>query len=813
MSSEVLNNISDTMKTHIWLLAAALLILPMSVMAQRGATIKGRVMDSTTNTAVDYADVFVQDMNDNVVASSMVNNGDFEVTGIKTEEVLLMVRMMGYETFISDKLTLHDGQTLDMGTIQLAESAMGLDEVTVVGEKSQIVYKLDRQRISAQQSVTASGGTAVDVLANTPSVQIDADGELTFRGSSNYLVYVDGKLSPLTGTQALQQIPAGTIEDIEIITTPSARYKTEGDVGIINITTKNIKANGWSGLVNLSGSTLGTHSIDARINYQHGLHNFWLGGTYQAIKSKSDFKQNKTTIVDDFTTTSRSDGDRFRTLKDMTAQGGYQFADKKHHTLSLDFQIGNTKVLRGGDMLYDEHRRQGDNVLNDNTYNSHDRYKLEKELYQFSGDYTWKIDERNSLNARARLRWDRYSIEYTESNMFDLSGNRYEGTRGYEQEHHGDHDMGLTYNLKYSETGSIEAGYQYTYYSEHGHYHIKAWDRAEQQFNWQGDLIPYLYRRQTHSGYAQLNDQWGRFSLDAGVRVDRVIDLLEIEVAGADRHIKRLELYPSAHLSYDMQSAGKLTLGYSRRTNRPGIWQLEPYITYEDYYTKKIGNPDINPEYINSVELSWNKQWDGGHSATLTGYYRHRKDVIDNVRVAYEPGVTLDSIINAGNQAEMGLEMSIVIKPVRWWTSTLNGSVYHYDFTSHFAGSQDNDGVSGQVGWVNAFSLNRNARVQLDSHFVAPVDLTQGKEYAYVYFDAAYRHNLAKGKLTLSVVAHDILHTAKYHNYRSTSTLLSETWVRPKYPNIVASIAFNFNAFGGKTTSVSSGSLFEGKEF
>lgn len=803
----------NAMKKNIILLVATL-IAPVAMMAQQGATIKGKVMDATINAAVDYADVFVSDINDSIVAASIVSDGTFEVTGIKPGEMLLMVRMIGLETYISDKMTLHEGETLDVGTIKMTESALGLDEVTVVGERSQIVYKPDRQRINAQQSVTASGGTAVDVLANTPSVQVDSEGDLTFRGSSNFLVYVDGKLSPMTGTQALQQIPAGTIENIELITTPSARYKSEGDVGIINITTKNIKTNGWSGLVNLSGSTLGTHAVDARVNRQHGLHNWWIGGTYQTLKSKSNFRQNKTTIVDDFTTTSSSDGTRHRTLKDMTAQGGWQFADKKHHTLSIDVKIGNMKTLRGGDMIYDEHRAQGDNVLVDNTFNSHDRYKLERELYQLSGDYTWKMNEHSSLNARFRSRLDTYSLEYTESNMFELSGERYEGTRGYEQEHHGDHDAGLTHTLSYSKTGRLETGYQYTYYSEHGGYSIKYWDRGAQQFEWQDDLhAPFYYRRETHSGYAELTDTWDRFSIDAGARLVRVIDQLEITVANANRHIKRLELYPSAHLSYDMQSAGSLKAGYSRRTNRPGIWQLEPYITYEDYYTKKIGNPDINPEYIHSVELGWGKQWDGGHSANLTGYYRNRKDVIDVVRVAYEPGVTLDSIINAGNQTEMGLEMSFVVKPVHWWTSTLNGSIYRYNFTGHFAGCSDNDGVSGQAGWVNAFTLGKNSRLQIDSHFVAPANLTQGKEYAYCYFDAAYRHTLAKGKLTLSVVAHDFLHTAKYHNNRTTETLLSETWVRPKYPNIVASITFNFNASGGKVNAVSGGSLFEGKEF
>lgn len=129
---------------------------------------------------------------------------------------------------------------------------------------------LDRQRISGSTAVAASGGTAVDILANTPSVQVDADGGLSFRGSSNFLVYVDGKLSPLSGTQALQQIPAASIEDIELITTPSARYRAEGDVGIINITTKRTSGNGWSGMFNASGGTLGTWTGDALLNYKTG---------------------------------------------------------------------------------------------------------------------------------------------------------------------------------------------------------------------------------------------------------------------------------------------------------------------------------------------------------------------------------------------------------------------------------------------------------------------------------------------------------------------------------------------------------------
>ena len=272
-----------------------LVMLAQIAWAASDATIKGKVVDASTGKSVDYADVIVTNLQDKVIASGMVNNGSFLVKNIPTGEVIVLVRIIGYEPFVSEKISLQAGQVVDLGEISLREQAVGLEleEVTVVGEKQQIVYKLDRQRINASSSITASGGTAIDILANTPSVQIDAEGGLTFRGSSNFLVYVDGKLSPLEGTQALQQIPAATVEDIELITTPSARYRADGDVGIINIKTKRTTRDGWSGVVNVSGGTLGSWILDSQLNYRKGNHTWYVAETSSRIFGKSEFQQKK----------------------------------------------------------------------------------------------------------------------------------------------------------------------------------------------------------------------------------------------------------------------------------------------------------------------------------------------------------------------------------------------------------------------------------------------------------------------------------------------------------------------------------------
>ncbi len=700
-------------------------------------------------------------------------------------------------------------------------------EVSINGQRSRITYRLDRQRIDASQVLTAQGGTALDVLRAVPSVAVDADGQLSYRGSQNFQVYVDGKLSPLTGSEALRMISAASIRDIEILTTPSAKYKTDGDVGIINIVTRRSETDGWDVAVNGTASTWGTLSMDAKINYRTGHHNIYIGGQGSDIHNKSRFEQEKWTASSDPSqggenrgVTSYADGTRFRDFRTFIGQGGYEFDDGMHHRLAVDLQGGRTINPRGGDMKYSTWTTTSLTPspltpLLEGTEEAHDRYKLTKYLFQTAVDYTWKIGERgDELNASSRLRYDRFSEEYTESNMFTQDGVRQEGTRGYETEHHWDCDGALSYKLHYRQGGTLETGYQYTTYSENGDYRICYWDLPTQAFVWQDNLYaPFYYRRQTHSAYAQLSDGFGHFLFDAGLRMDHLRDDMDLPTI-TSRHRRYTEFYPSAHLSYTADEAGTFTLGYSRRTNRPGIWKLEPYITYEDYHTRIIGNPDLASEYIHSVELSWRKTI-GTTGLTATGFARRRTGVVDYIRRAYDVGVTLDSIINAGNEWREGLELQVVAKPFAWWQLTANGSLFHYNFRATYEGCTSAHGTMGMAGWINNFRLAKNTSLQLDGHFVGGENLTQGKESAYVYFDLAARQSLLGGKLQLGLVWHDVFHTARYHSLRTSALLRSETWVRPSFPCIALSVSYRFRQPNAKAKegAISKEAEFVGKDF
>lgn len=696
-----------------------------------------------------------------------------------------------------------------------------LDEAVTTAEKNRVVYRLDRQKVSGNANLSASGGTAVDVLRSIPSVQVNSEGELSYRGSTGFLVYVDGRQSVLEGTQALQQISAANIEDIEIITTPSARYKTEGDVGIINIVTRKLDQSGFSASLNASGSTIGSWNGDALMNLRKGPSRWYLGLTGTQQKGRSDFRQDRKAIVDDYVTKSLSDGERFSCNSSYIARLGYELNLNSHRIL-FEAQTGVTEVARGGDLKYDEYRTLAGAAINDALYDSKDRYSNEKRLAQLSADYDWKINERgDNLSFRSRFRYDWYALEYTESNMFDESGARYEGTRGYEDEAHWDIDVALAYDLHYRPSGKAEFGYQLTSYSEFGDYSIKHWNRDIKDFQWQTHqdhlAAPFWYRRQLHSLYAMATDKFGPLSVEAGLRGEMTDDRMHFEHTYTSRDIRRWNLFPSAHLSYEAPGRNIISAGYSYRVARPGIWELEPYITYEDYYTKKTGNPDIRPEYIHSAEIGYRKHFGGENVFSVTGFWRQRTDVRERIRTAYrpEPGVTLDSLVNAGNDRTLGIEASATVKPLSWWRLAVNGSVYHYRFISTFAGSSDASIISSGFSMMNNFNLGRTTRMQFDANYVGPRVISQGREKGYIYFDLAVRQALMKNRLAASLVFHDMFRTAKYYSSRISPTLVSETFVRPKYPHIVLSLTYTFNSSGNKEKSgaVSSGAMFEGKDF
>ncbi|MCD7936413.1 MAG: TonB-dependent receptor [Tannerellaceae bacterium] len=801
------------MKTLVFV--AFFLCVPFSVFANSSPSIKGKVVEAGNHTVIDYADIILFSKGtDQPVAHTFPDaNGTFVLSGVKDGEYSLLIRLVGFDIWSREGIIIHGGSaTVDLGTIEMKPLEVGLAEVEVVAQRKQIIYKLDKKVIEASGNLLASGGTAVDILENTPSIRVDAEGDVTFRGSSGFAVYVDGKPSVFSGTQALEQIPSSHIENIEIITTPSARHDTDGDVGIINIITKKHSRNGISGMVNMNGSTFLSRGVDFLVMSQKDASRWYIGGTWNDRLRKSNFNQQKTTIVADTVTTSHSDGPRKGNNFNYSLKTGWMY-DLPNTSFSAEVEGGYGGRLRKGNLDYTEERKEGNTTFEKGIYDSRDDYDLHETYFQgtLGTDHTFN-DKGHQISASFYLKYGGNALEYFESELYNKQGVIQQGHRAWEDEHRWTVRANLDYVFPYRESGRIETGYQYFSYLEDGDYSMQFYNPDTKEFYWRDDIYNTFYFQQgVNSIYALVGDSYKSFEFQAGVRAEHTHRVLRSSIEGADRTFNRFELFPSAHIGYTFPRQHTLLFSYSRRTTRPDLFYMEPYITYRDYYSAEIGNPDIRPEYINSFELNYKKNIeDVSVSASL--FHRSRKDKIERLRIPFEAGVTLDSMANVGHDYATGLELSLQVQPLRVWSVNINGNVYHYKVENEYKMSGgDEKSTNYDITWNNGIEIGKLTRIQVDGNFVGPSVTTQGRTDAFWYVNLAVRHQFLNRRLTGTLSFRDVFNSARYVSDINTADLRSITKIRPDYPLVTLAFSYTFNNYKAKTTRTKeTHDLFEG---
>lgn len=800
-------------RLHLFILCLCLCLTAWSAPDMQ---ITGRLVDAESKKAIDFADILLYSITQNkTVAQTFPDaTGKFSFSNVPEGEYNLAVKLVGYDFYTGKTFRLSPATPyFDAGVIELKQLEVGIAEVEVVAQKKQIIYKLDKRVIEASSNMLAAGGSAVDILENTPSIRVDAEGEVTFRGSSGFLVYVDGKPSVFSGTQALEQIPSGQIENIEIITTPSARHDTDGDVGIINIITKKHFQRGLSGVINATGSTALSNGIDFLITQQKEKHRWYIGGSMSNRIRESDFDQEKTTLVNDTTTTSHSKGPRHSNNYNYSGKAGWSLS-LPSTTYSIDFEVGYGGRSRWGDLNYTDRRSAGETVFEEGLYNSRDEYDLHETYEQGTIAFDHKFNDKgHNISASFYLKYGGNALEYFQSDLYNANHERQQGHRAWEDEHRWTVRGNLDYVFPYSKTGRLEAGYQYFSYLEDGDYSMQFWNPEKKEFYWRDDIYnTFYFQRGINSIYAIIAQSYKGFEGQVGVRGEHTHRVLDSSIPGATREVNRFEFFPSVHAGYNFPHDNKLTVAYSRRTTRPDLFYMEPYITYRDFYSAEIGNPDIRPEYINSFELNYKKSF-GDNIITATVFHRNRKDKIERLRVPYHTsGITLDSMANVGRDYSTGLEVNGMVNATRWWNININGSLYHYKVENKLElGGRSEKSTNYEISWNNSFAAARYTRIQLDGNFVGPSVTTQGKTNAFCYINLAVRQQFFNRRLTGILSFRDVFNMARYTSHITQYDLNSITRIKPNYPVITLTLSYTFNNFKLKTSQQRDNhDLFEG---
>lgn len=720
--------------------------------AQNQGSVTGKVTDKTTNAPVSYATIVIK-ADDKVTTGGITDdNGNFEIKNLELRKYKVDIQFIGYKTYTTDIELSATQKTISLNKIQLEEESTQLEGVTVVAERSTVEQKIDRKVINVGRDLTTAGATASDIMSNIPSVNVDQDGKISLRGNQNVRVLVDGRPTNIDAAQLLKQIPSTSIKKIELITNPSAKYNPEGMSGIINIVLHKNANDGFNASVN-TGATFATtpksnSSID--MNYRTGKINFF--GTYgnnfgyqfnnglvkredenssQVFDIKNDNKSHLYKIGIDFYINDRNTISAY-TNQNIFMGDGYIHTDNLFPTPGTDFQSD------------DHYRNDNDNSAYNLAY---------KHLFKKEG---------HTLDIEANHNWSKDK----QLGTFDRSGNTpsadYNDQRTQRRKNS---TINVDYVNPLNEKTTLELGTEARLIRTDNDYFT----------NQTGELpyIKFLYDIDLFSAYATFGQRFKKISYQLGARLE------SYKVQATNNGAKAYEddyftIYPSAYFTYQLSDKNSFQLSYSRRVDRPSLEQTSPIREFSTVRFKSVGNPELDPQFTNSMELNYTRVLEKG-SISAGVFYRIINDEISRILIP-DPDNNQNQIMlfdNFDNNTSYGFELSSNYKVNKWWdmqpaidfsSITQKGIVSIFNQTIN-----DFESVQTEIT-ANAF----NAR--LNSNFKATKKLSflifgfyrggvngiqfNGKEMYKV--DAGARYSFLNNKASLSLRFNDMFNTMKF---------------------------------------------------
>lgn len=761
--------------------------------------IQGKVVDDRSGSPIEYANIAIYTLEDSVLVSGGITDADgrFKIKDLNQGAYFVTIKFIGYEIKVIEDINLDkDNHNIKLGEISLLTNAQNLNELDVVADKQQVQFKIDKKVVNPSQFLAAQGGSAVDILANTPSVTVDIEGNVSMRGSSNFMVLVNGKPTPFEASDALAQIPASSIENIEIITNPSAKYDPDGAAGIINIITKKDAKLGWNGIANLSVSTLGSFSGNFLFNFTGDKARWYVGANRSARLRYADYSNASGTINIDpispsFGDTSHvvQDGERKMEFYTNSLKGGVDFDLNERNTLGIELQSGisgrgfdsdlkNREWTTGNPEIRStsiaETKAKG--FFNSFTLSQYSQFgedkdhKLESSLFfqKYNGDddtYSSKVDQ-NGLSIVTQETWE-------DGNQRELRL-KSDYTKPWE-------------NVK------LEAGYQLRI--------DDSWSNYDANFDTVQDnsifYNEYSFFRMINSAYSTFSGESGQFGYQIGLRAEHTLRQLESQ-NDSITEINRLDFYPTIHLSYNLNENQSFMASYTRRIDRPRSYWLDPYVMWRDPNNVRKGNPELQPQYGDSYELSYQLRFKESNYFSAELFHRHVDDKIERVRSKYDDGIIMMAFENVGEDYSTGMEIMLNYELTEWWSANLSGSVYDYRIKVYpeYANSiNDTQSNNWRARLSNTFKPSPTLRVQFDAMYNSASVTATGTSSGVAFTSLAVKKSFFDRKLDVGLSLIDVFNTAKMEMYGSGESYYSNYYFDMKSPFFQINLSYVFNNY------------------
>lgn len=747
-------------------------------------TIRGRIVDGKTSQPLDFVNVALLKDADATPTTGVISDekGHFELPRVPNGKYTLRISFVGYNT-IELPLKVSDKE-LDMGMIKLEEDSKRLSEVEVVGQGTQMRFEIDKKVFSVDQNIASAGGSATEVLQNIPSVDVDNEGNVSLRNNSNVEVWINGKPSGLTvenRAQILQQMPAESIESIEIMTNPSAKFNPEGTSGIINLVMKKNRKGGYYGSASLGtmwseGANPGL-SAGVNYNYSSGRYDAYINMGYRAMNFAGGGWSDRYSLNNNRDTLSllHQDNSRMFGYSGLFTRAGIDYRLNDKHSVGIS---GFGMLGTGGgwnDINYKLTDTQQNAVLRDyNRYNLSDGGRPGMNI---NLDYKWEIDSRGS-NLMSTLSYSTHK-RYSDETYLQRENAGADTTSFLMQQNQGQNkewELKIDYTQKFSESDRLEAGLYTSLEDRYGP--NSAIDLlTNPPLPLDAYYNEFEHQEQVHAAYVTYGNRFNNLSLQGGLRGEyywrhpfntTIIDGVLTKSDYGDKG--ELQLFPSFFASYSLPKNNEIQFNASRRVSRPRGSQLNPFRDYSDSTNISYGNLELSPEYSAAMEFNYLKTWDN-HSLSSTIYHRFTDDVIQRVSFMNNDGVLESTYMNVTKSANTGFELVVKNNLFKILNLTSSVNLYHSRLYASTYTSPYNQTVVKTIPEQENFSwssriignviLGKNTFGQITGEYSAPRLIAQGKETASYSVDLGLRQSLFDRKLSLNFMVRDLFNTRR----------------------------------------------------
>ena len=721
------------------------IFLFFNAVSAQNNVIKGTIIDSQNSNPIEYASISLINSVDGIVSAGTLSNkdGSFTFKKVTAGNYNLKIYFVGYEQTIVADIKVQKNQNVQLKPVTLKLANQVLDEVVISGKKANSYNKIDKQQYKASQFETAKGGTAIDIIKNLPSVTVNGQGEISLRGSNGFLVLVNGKPVLTDAATVLSQLPANTIDNVELITAPSVKYDPDGKGGIINIVTTKGSTDGFALSTNVLGGLPSTndynnlekpqrYAADVTANYKKKKFDIALTANYQ--RNDNNGSRDGDVFTKDFTdntiTRFPSFGERSFDKHNYAAKTSIIYTANKKNTFNFGLFLGKKFQARRADLVYNNSTSNlsTDAVLSQFTYFNSNVQTKEGKFTLANFDHTYTFANKATLTSSAL---------YEHANLYGNTINLnldYPAKKTVFQEVNNPYSnpiSGIRLKIDYAVTigkGKLESGYQYRNDKQNGTF----------GYSINPEPIPpvdnALFRgtakttNRINAIYSQYSGKSEKIQYVGGLRYEYAKREVVLSSNANPYLIAFSNLFPSANILYTFNDSWNTKVGYSKRVQRNNNSELNPIPEREHSETLEQGDPNLLPQFVDLVEFGLNHSYKKG-TLFATLYSQNIKNPIQRVNSVYNDTILNRVYTNAERARLFGLEFGSNYKPKKWVSLYLGANIYHYKINGNLNVLQETSTVNN-LDWV--YAINGNGTFNLDKYwsFTANANYTSAKPTA-----------------------------------------------------------------------------------